>query len=245
MLKPRTILQALLAGLAYAAGLYLVWLFLPLPGNWRPAAGLAPALGLLFGPAGAAAAALGNFLFDLRDEIDFGTFPGVLGNFFFAYLPYRVAGHLPGFERRPRFSARWILFYLYLALLGAAACGTVIGFGLELPRLAAFGVRGVGITLSNFVCAAMLGWLPLFLYSGLASRGWAYLPPPAVPSRRKTVGFWMMQVGLLAAFIPGALTSAGVIPPLADYLVGGSQAPAAGPIMAPGMVLFFLGAILL
>jgi len=104
MLKPRTLLQALLAGLAYAAGLYLVWLFLPLPGNWRPAAGLAPALGLLFGPAGAAAAALGNFLFDLRDEIDFGTFPGVLGNFFFAYcLPGR--GHLRVLSGGPGFRA--------------------------------------------------------------------------------------------------------------------------------------------
>jgi energy-coupling factor transport system substrate-specific component len=244
-MKPGTLVKILAGAGAYALGLYLFNFFPPLPSNFRPATALVPGLGLFWGGAGAIAAALGNFLFDLRDEIDLGTPLGILGNLVFAYLPFRVAQRLPGFSARPKLSTRWIIRYLYLALLGAAGCGTVIGFGLEGPRLAAFAVRGVGITLNNFITAGLLGWLPLLLAGAFERRGWVSPPQSWSDSPRKKLGFGMMMIGLLLAFTLGALTSAGLIPSLADYGVGPTLSPAAAPIMVPGMVLFLIGLILM
>ena len=242
-MKAGTIYKVLIGAAAYGLGLYL---FLPwLPTGFRPATALAPALGLLWGPAGAVAAMLGNYLFDLRHEFDLGTPLGILGNFIFAYLPYRAALRLRGWCPRPQLSARWIISFLYLGLLAAAACGTVIGFGLDGIRAAAFAERGVGIALKNFIMVAALGWLPLFLQPWLERRGWAATIEPFVETPRKKVGFWMMKAGLLLAFILGALASAGVIAsPIPTQALGSVKHPAA-PIMIPGMILFFVGLILM
>lgn len=244
-MNPGRLAKVCAGAFAYALGLYLFNLVLPLPSNFRPATALVPALGLGWGVAGALAAGLGNFLFDLRDEIDFGTPLGILGNFVFAYLPYRAGCYLRGFSLRPRLAAGWVIRYLYLALLGAAGCGTVIGFGLELPGLASFAVRGVGITRNNLVCAGLFGWLILFLAGPLQRRGWLEEPKIFSVSTRRKIGFGLMNLGLLSALVLGALTAAGLIPPLADYRVGPTQTPAAGPSMAPGMILFFLGLFLM
>jgi len=242
-MKVGAVHRVLIGAAAYALGLYL---FLPwLPSGFRPATALVPALGLLLGPAGAGAALLGNYLFDLRHEFDLGTPLGILGNFFFAYLPFRVALRLPGFSSRPRLSVRWIISFLYLGLLGTLACGTVIGFGLDGIRAAAFAERGVGIALKNFAMVAGLGWLPLFLQPWLERRGWAYAAEPFVDTPRKKIGFWMMKAGLLLAFILGALASAGVIPSLIQSSALGSVQHPAAAVMIPGMVLFFAGVILM
>ena len=242
-MKTGAISRVVIGAAAYALGLYL---FLPwLPTGFRPATALVPALGLLLGPAGAFAALLGNYLFDLRHEFDLGTPLGILGNFIFAYLPSRVAPRLPGFSVRPQFSARWIISYLYLGLLGAAACGTVIGFGLDGVRAAAFAERGVAIAAKNFAMVALLGWIPLFLQPWLARRGWGHLAEPFVDTPRKKAGFGMMKAGLLLAFIPGVLVSAGVISsPFASAPLSSVQHPAAA-VMIPGMVLFLAGVILM
>jgi len=242
-MKAGTLYQVLIGAAAYALGLYL---FLPwLSTGFRPATALVPALGLLLGPAGAFAAMLGNYLFDLRHEFDLGTPLGILGNFIFAYLPYRVALRLPGFSPRPRLSARWIISFLYLGLLGAAACGTVIGFGLDGMRAAAFAERGVGIAAKNFIMVAGLGWLPLLLQPWLERRGWGYQAEPFMETPRKKVGFWMMKIGLLLAFILGTLASAGVIPSLIPTQALGSVQHPAAPIMIPGMILFLMGLLLM
>lgn len=246
-MKTIVLVRLLIAALVYALGLYL---FLPLlETGYRPAVALAPALGLLFGPAGAAGVALGSYLFDLRHEFNLGTPLGILGNFILAYLPYRVALRLPGFSPRPRLSARWIISFLYLGLLGAFSCGTVIGFGLDGARAAAFAERGVGIAMKNFLMVAWLGWLPLFLQPWLARRGWTVAAEPFVDSARKKTGFVLMKTGLLFAFILGALVSSGVIPspiqPIKAAALLGSVAHPAAAAMVPGMVLFIAGVILM
>ena len=58
----------------------------------RPANAFPVVFGLLFGPAGAWGAAIGNLIGDFFGTLTLGSVGGFVGNFFLAYLPYKMWG---------------------------------------------------------------------------------------------------------------------------------------------------------
>src|SRR5215204_4929581 len=58
----------------------------------RPANAFPVVFGLLFGPAGAWGAAIGNLIGDFFGSLTLGSVGGFVGNFFLALLPYKMWG---------------------------------------------------------------------------------------------------------------------------------------------------------
>ena len=58
----------------------------------RPANAFPVVFGLLFGPAGAWGAAIGNLIGDFFGTLSLGSIGGFVGNFFLALLPYKMWG---------------------------------------------------------------------------------------------------------------------------------------------------------
>ncbi|MCL2880641.1 MAG: QueT transporter family protein, partial [Treponema sp.] len=93
------------------------------PGNMIPVA-----FGLFFGPAGAWGAAIGNTLGDVfGSTFGVGSLFGFVGNFLFAYVPYKLwanLGVLKPEERAPDCrSAKKIVWFMIFSILASAACG--------------------------------------------------------------------------------------------------------------------------
>jgi len=244
---PRMIALCAVTAFSYAFCLYLFNFFISFPLGLRPAVALALASGIMFGPAGAVGSGLGNFLFDIRNEIDFGTIPGIAGNFLLAYLPYRGIRLFKDFNPQPRARVTWILKYSALAALGALGCGLAIGFCLEGLRAAAFAQRGISIMIGNFAVALILGPVVLLSCEPLHKRGLTYadmmngLPQTG---KRQTIGWIMIIAGAAIAVLAAVLTYMGIIPPFAQYAVGSDLAPAAAPVMLAPMLIFLAGVFL-
>src|SRR4030065_20475 len=101
----------------------------------RPAHVIPVVFGLLFGPAGAWGAALGNLMGDFFGTLGVGSFFGFWGNFLAASLTYKLWGDRP-VAVLPRHVPRFV----GAVVLGTWACALVIGFGLEVFTLLPFPV---------------------------------------------------------------------------------------------------------
>jgi energy-coupling factor transport system substrate-specific component len=132
----------------------------------RPANVIPVVFGIMFGPAAAWGVAIGNLIGDIFG----GTFGpgsafGFAGNFFFAFISYKLWGNLGPLssgEEPTMDSVRQVVELWVIALVGAAACAAIIAWGLELLGLFPFSVLGTVITINNFLAAAVLG--PPLLY---------------------------------------------------------------------------------
>jgi energy-coupling factor transport system substrate-specific component len=161
------VLVALCAGI-YAAVLIPFKGFVIIPGftEFRPASGLPIMMGLLFGPAGAWGAAIGNLIGDFFGSLGIGSTFGFVGNFLFAYIPYKIwrnIGILKADEQEPSLkSGKQIGMFVLVSFLGAAACALFIAWGLDLLQMVPFAALGTIITANNFIPSIVLG-IPLTL----------------------------------------------------------------------------------
>ncbi len=161
------VLVALSAGI-YAAVLIPFKGFVIIPGitEFRPASGLPIMLGLLFGPAGAWGAAIGNLIGDFFGSLGIGSTFGFVGNFLFAYVPYKIwrnIGILKADELEPTLkSAKQIAVWVLISFLGSAACALFIAWGLDLLQMVPFAALATIITMNNFIPSIILG-IPLTL----------------------------------------------------------------------------------
>ena len=166
----------------------------------RPANAIPVVASLLFGPAAAWGAALGNLIGDLFGTLGPGSLFGLLGNFLYGYVPYRLWGRLgplsSGRPPEPR-TPRQILEYALICILASLACAGTIGWGLDVIRLLPFQVLAPAIFINNVLMSSVLGPpLLLFLYPRVARWGllyadgphdrkaaWAHSPVPAQAQR--------------------------------------------------------------
>ena len=166
----------------------------------RPANAIPVVASLLFGPAAAWGAALGNLIGDLFGTLGPGSLFGLLGNFLYGYVPYRLWGRLgplsSGRPPEPR-TPRQILEYALICILASLACAGTIGWGLDVMRLLPFQVLAPAIFINNVLMSSVLGPpLLLFLYPRVARWGllyadgphdrkaaWAHSPVPAQAQR--------------------------------------------------------------
>lgn len=241
---------------AVSASLYAALLIpfkvLPLiPGvtELRPANAVPVVCSFLFGPAGAWGAALGNLIGDFFSGIGPGDLFGFAGNFLYGFLPYTVWRVVSRDDPLPRSAGQWALFLAVVAL-SAAACGLLIGWGLNGLGFVPFAVLGNIIFLNNFVMAAALSPLLLFaIYPRVRQAGLRYedlvAPAPHRPVRR-WVGLAAVVAGTAGGFVAGNLLSTGrfelaalaTVPP-------GTRAAQVGVGVAPFVLLVLAGVLLL
>jgi len=115
----------------------------------RPAAALPVLFSIFFGPAAAWGAAFGNTIGDFFGTIGPGTIWGFLGNFVYAFVPYRV---LRIYENS---MPRWIAM-LFGIILASSLCATVIALGVDYLGISAFPLVVLLILINNCVVSFVL-----------------------------------------------------------------------------------------
>ena len=241
---------------AVSASLYAALLIpfkvLPLiPGvtELRPANAVPVVCSFLFGPAGAWGAALGNLIGDFFGGIGPGDFFGFAGNFLYGFLPYAAWRALSASDPLPRTVAQWAAFVGVVAL-SAAACGLVIGWGLNGLGFIPFAVLANIIFFNNFVMAVVLSPLLLLsIYPRVKQAGLRYEDLAAAPARRSLwplLGLAAVAVGTIGGLVMGNLVSTGRIE-LAALATDppGTRAAQVGVGVAPFVMLVVIGALLL
>ncbi|MCY4613371.1 MAG: energy-coupling factor transporter ATPase [Nitrospira sp.] len=134
----------------------------------RPANVIPIVSSLLFGPAAAWGAGIGNVIGDCFGTLGPASLFGFLGNFLYGYVPYLLWGNLgwlsSGREPVVR-SWRQGMEYVIVIACASMVCAATIGWGVELLGLLPFWLLFPAIFLNNLVMATLLGPpLLLFLY---------------------------------------------------------------------------------
>lgn len=159
-----------LTGAAYVAILLPFKIATIVPGftEIRPASGIPIVCGLLFGPAAAWGSAFGNLVGDIfGGTLTPGSAVGVVGNFLFAYVPYRMWRALRGDQ--PATGAPGDIPWLAAcAAVGGVACAVVIAFGVAAMQLVPYPVLSIAITLNNAVIGTIVAAILLPILYPLA-----------------------------------------------------------------------------
>jgi len=168
----RMVVLVALSAAIYAAILIPFKIIPIIPGftELRPGNAIPVVCGLLFGPAAAWGCAIGNLIADFFGTVGPGSLFGLLGNFLFAYLPYRVWVMVKGFEP-PRGSWAEVPLLILAVFIGSAACAVVIGFGLDLLGLVPYMILTTVIVINNTVIGIVLG-IPLVTLLYPRARRW-------------------------------------------------------------------------
>ena len=240
---------------AATAALYAALLipFKPLvliPGltEMRPGAAIPLVAGLLFGPAGAVGAALGNLLGDFFGTLGWGSLFGLGGNFLLGYIPYRLVR-----ASASEYLASWrgLILVEAAVLLAAAACGLFIGWGADLLGIAPFAALGNIIVANDIIYPAILG--PLLLKAlDRRVRRLGLLYPDVLdirPRRPRTfvLGLVLIIVACVGGMVAGNYISLGVEGQgmFASGFGPDFQPGTVGAGVAPFIALLVLGVILI
>ncbi len=161
------VLTALTAAL-YAAILIPFKGFVIVPGftEVRPANVVPVVFGILFGPAGAWGAAIGNLIGDFFGTLGLGSLFGFLGNFFFGLIPYKVWSRHGLVKRNAEpylNSFRQLIEFWLTTIIASIICAVIIAWGLEILAVLPFAVLGSIITVNNSIAAGILGPIIMFL----------------------------------------------------------------------------------
>jgi energy-coupling factor transport system substrate-specific component len=223
----------------------------------RPANVLPVALGLLFGPATAWGAAIGNLLSDaFGGTLSAGSAFGFAGNFFSGFAAYKLwgcLGPLSSDEKPTMRSLPQLLEFVVISVVSAAGTAAIIAWGLDLLGLFPFSVFALIITVNNFLAAVVIGPPLLYLlYPRIEDAGLLYtelmderhLPQPSAQHRQvAAVGLagvsvaWLVvgiALGTLVQGIPFGVPAGGL-----DPGTGGSTLQAAVGAVAFVLLLGF------
>ena len=223
----RMIILVALSAAIYAAFLIVFKAGIPIiPGitEVRPANVFPPVFSLLFGPAGAWGAAIGNFIGDLfGGTLGVGSIFGVFGNFFLGFIPYKMWGCVFGLTDEDvsqttnigkKFSGKKLAAFEIVALTASAACGIIIAWYLDLAGMVPFAFLSITITLNNFFAALVLGPILLVLLYPRVKR-WGLIwtdimkKEDVSAGKMKSLGTILMIVGSLGGLVIGILVAIG------------------------------------
>jgi energy-coupling factor transport system substrate-specific component len=179
----------------------------------RPANAFPIVFGLLFGPAGAWGAAIGNLIGDFFGTLSLGSLGGFVGNFFLALLPYKMWSV---FFRRDENqeenvdSAKKFGVYILLVLLASAVCAAIIAWWVDVLAFFPFAVFFALVFFNNAIMAGVLGpILLLALYPRVKRWGllWTEIvePEDASSSRLQSTGAILVWVGAIGAVVVGLI----------------------------------------
>lgn len=213
------VLVALCAGL-YAALLIPFKGFVIIPGvtEIRPASVLPVVMGLLFGPAGAWGAAIGNLIGDFFGAISIGSIWGFVGNFLFAYVPYKLWRNMLVREDvyEPKLnSGKKVFAYIVAGICGSAACALFIAWGLDTINMVPFAFLASVITVNNAIPTIALG-IPLLLVLYPRIKKWNLLwtdvmPEEDLPKNGKLakIGAVLLLLSLIVGLVGGLILGFG------------------------------------
>jgi len=209
----------------------------------RPANAFPVVFGLLFGPAGAWGAAIGNLIGDFFGTLSLGSIGGFVGNFFLALLPYKMWGAYfrSGENMEPNVdSSKKFGVYVALAFLASVIGAVIISWFIDLLGLIPFTASLLLITPNNAIMAIVLGpILLLALYPRVKRWGllWTEImnPEEVSGSRLQKVGNVLVWIGGLGAAGVGLLIS----------YWGGIQGLGIGLGLIPFLVLIVVGSFML
>ena len=209
----RMIMLVAITAAIYAAVLIPFNVFTIIPGitSVRPANVFPVIFGIMFGPAAAWGSAIGNLIGDIFG----GTFGpgsafGFVGNFFYGFVGYKLWGNLGPLSsgREPDFrssAGMQLVEFWAVSIVAATGCAAIIAWGVDLLGLVPFAVLGTTITVNNFLAAAVLGPILLYLtYPRIKEMGLLYpdvMHPDdiasAEPSRRQLAAYGLAAVSIL------------------------------------------------
>jgi energy-coupling factor transport system substrate-specific component len=210
---------------ALSAAIYAATLiptqFLPIiPGftNIRPANVFPFVFGLLFGPAGAWGAAIGNLINDFFGTLNIGSIFGFVGNFFLGFLPYKLWGTF--FRRGENMeqnvnSGKKLAVFVAIVIVASAVCAVWIAWFNDLIGFVPFAALSSIIMVNNALAGLVLG--PIFLlilYPRIKRWGllWTEIMAPDEVSapRLQTLGNALMWIGGLGGLVVGLALGLGI-----------------------------------
>jgi energy-coupling factor transport system substrate-specific component len=179
----------------------------------RPANAFPVVFGLLFGPAGAWGAAVGNLIGDFFGTLTLGSVGGFVGNFFLALLPYKIWSVF--FRRDENMetnvdSGKKFGVFILAVILASTVCAVIISWWVDLLGLAPFSVFLALIVFNNAIMGGVLGpILLLALYPRVKRWGllWTEImePEEVSSSRLRRTGAILVWVGAIGAVVVGLL----------------------------------------
>jgi energy-coupling factor transport system substrate-specific component len=207
----------------------------------RPANAFPIVFGLLFGPAGAWGAAIGNTIGDfVGGTLTLGSVGGFVGNFFLALLPYKLWSVF--FRRDENMetnvdSGKKFGVYILVTILASTVCAVIIAWWVDLLGLFPFRLFFVLVFFNNAIMASVLGpILLLALYPRVKRWGllWTEIiePEEVSSSRLQRTGAILVGVGAIGSVVVGLIigffqqalggvgTALGLFPFLVVILVG-------------------------
>jgi energy-coupling factor transport system substrate-specific component len=238
------VLVALSAAI-YAAVLIPFKGFPIIPGavELRPANVFPVVFGLLFGPAGAWGAAIGNLIGDFFGTLSPGSIGGFVGNFFLGLLPYKMWSTF--FRRDENMetnvdSGKKFAVYIAVAAVASMACAVIIAWWVAVLGIFPFLATLVLIVSNNAIMAMVLGpVLLLALYPRVKQWGllWTEImnPEEVSASRLQKVGNVLVWVGSLGGVAAGIILS----------LTGVASDVGIGLALIPFLILIIAGAFML
>jgi energy-coupling factor transport system substrate-specific component len=205
----------------------------------RPANVFPVIFGLMFGPAGAWGAAIGNTIGDLfGGTLGWGSLFGFIGNFYLGFVAYKLWGALglvPADDMSQNTNT-WnkLLAYIIITIVAAAACGIIIGWYLDLIALVPFAFLAIVITVNNAIAELVLG-PPLLLLLYPRVKNWGLIWTDIMKEEDVAKGFGkgagaaLMIIGSLGGLVVGLLTSTGSVLPfliiiiIASFMLSGRE----------------------
>jgi energy-coupling factor transport system substrate-specific component len=251
------VLVALSAAI-YAAVLIPFKGFTIIPGftEVRPANVFPFVFGLLFGPAGAWGAAVGNLIGDFFGTLGPGSIAGFIGNFFLGFLPYKMWGSF--FRRGENMeqnvnSGKKLAVYIAITILASAICAVWIAWFNDLIGFVPFAALASIITVNNAIAGLVLGpILLLVLYPRVKRWGLLWteimLPDEVSVSRFQRLGNLLMWVGGLGGLIVGLALGLGLYEQgfaAAGFATGGQGGLGIGLGLVPFLILIVVASFML
>lgn len=218
----RMVVLVALSAAIYAAVLIPFKGFVLIPGitEIRMANVFPVVLGLLFGPAGAWGVAIGNLIGDFFGTLGIYSFFGFIGNFYFAFVPYKIwtrlglVNHHDPEPLRINTSKKMLNFAL-VGILGSLSCALIIGWGLELLRLVPFATLATIISINNSIPSVIIG-LPLITVLYPRVKKWDLLwtdildEDEVKSASASRAGALLMVVGILGGLTGGLAAALGL-----------------------------------
>lgn len=172
----------------------------------RPAGSIPPLSSILFGPAGAFGSAFGNLIGDFFGTLGPGSIFGVIGNFLYGYLPYKIYRAIAeeNFSWKMPFK-NWLALEFSIAI-SAMVCAIIIGTGLDIIGIAPFKALANWITFNNLLFGLTLTPLILIpVYPYIKQSGLSYQELIKLKNHRmRTIsGIIIILLGIIIAMTLG------------------------------------------
>jgi energy-coupling factor transport system substrate-specific component len=222
----------------------------------RPANVFPTVFGLMFGPAGAWGAAIGNTLGDLLGgTLTWASVPGFFGNFMLGFIPYKLWGAtglvLTNDMSQNVNSRRKLSAYVLIAVVSSSACALIIGWYLDLVGLIPFAFLAIVLTVNNLLAQLVLG-PPLLLLIYPRVKRWGLIWTDIMSPQEVSGGFLryagaaLMVIGAVGGLVIGLGISTGLYGQhLFSFSAGAKGSPGVWLGVLPFLCLVAVGSLML